>query len=77
MLSLKELDKISNTLANIYDWESNSLESDFINFLQENIPSLRNHELRSLFIAFNNIPAKERMSISFDYHNFIKNHLPP
>lgn len=75
MLSKNELDLITDTLANVYDWESENIERDFVALLKHEVPLLQDKKIEALFIAFDKLPAKERMSPDFDHHAFIKNHL--
>jgi hypothetical protein len=75
MLSKNELDIISNSLANIYDWDSEKVEKDFVTFLKDEIPSLQEKKIESLFTAYDKLPVKEKMSLHFDYQDFITSHL--
>ena len=72
-----DIKQIKASLSNIYDWESQNLEEDFVDFLAKEIPSLDRGKVRSLFRAFDQIPAKDRDSVSFNYESFIEKHLEP
>jgi hypothetical protein len=65
---------ISNTLSNIYDWESEDLKGDFINFIQSEY-KIEESKLSKIFDEFNSLPAIERESISFDINYFVSKHL--
>ncbi len=63
---------ISNTLANIYDWESEDLKSDFIEFINSEY-QVDKSKLEVIFDKFNSLSPLERDSINFDLNNFVSN----
>ena len=65
---------ISNTLSNIYDWESEDLKSDFINFLHSEY-KIEESKLSLIFDEYNSLPALEREALSFDLNHFVSRYL--
>lgn len=61
---------ISNTLSNLYDWESEDLKEDFVSFLH-NEYNIDKEKLSELFDQFNSLPALERDSVSFNLPDFV------
>lgn len=75
MLSNDALKLISNSLVNIFDWDSENLEGEFVAFLKHELPFIEERKLESLFLAFNKIPPKIRMSVDFDHEEFVRSQL--
>ena len=65
---------ISNTLSNVYDWESEDLKGDFVQFLHSEY-QIEESKLSQIFDDYNSIPALERESLSFDINQFVKTYL--
>lgn len=61
---------ISNTLSNIYDWESNDLRSDFIDFLSREC-SIDNKKLGKVFDSFESLPPLVKESVTFRMDQFV------
>jgi hypothetical protein len=65
---------IANTLSNIYDWKSDNLKNDFIEFVSDKYV-IDEGILINIFDDYNSLSPLERDSISFDIHNFITKRL--
>jgi hypothetical protein len=61
---------ITNTLSNIYDWESDDLRSDFINFLNSEY-SINKGKLGYIFDSFDSLSPVIRDSVTFNLNQFV------
>lgn len=72
MLTPFETQIIINTLANIYDWESENLEEDFCNFICKEVKSVDQDFAKKIFSEFDQLNPIEKNSMNFDYSNFLE-----
>lgn len=71
MIKESDCDILSNTLSNLYDWESEDLEKDFIQFVKSEIPHISDQDLKKLFRDYNELSPLERDHVGFDARSFI------
>lgn len=72
MLSKKEIAIIENSLANVFDWTSENLEQDFINFIHSEIPTLAPEQVETLLKRYCSLKPMEREAIDFNFEHFIR-----
>lgn len=65
---------IANTLANIYDWDSENLREDFISFLY-NEYNIEKNTLANIFDSFDALSPLVKDSASFNLNEFVSNKL--
>ena len=62
---------IAITLANIYDWDSNDLQRDFVNHITGLHNSVSKDMAIKIFNTYDNLPTNIRDDIQFDYNSFL------
>lgn len=67
----QNIEIISDTLCNIFNWDSQNLKLDFINSLVENNIQIPLEVAEKIFDDFVKLEASVRCSPSFDYYEFI------
>jgi len=72
MVSKRDIEIICNSLANIYDWDSENLENDFILFIKSEIPHLERDRIEKIINDFERLPAEQKNSINFNYREFVE-----
>ncbi len=75
MLSEKDFIILENSLANVFDWESENLEKDFVSYITSEIPTLTQDSVITLFNKFTSLNPIQRDSVSFNLQHFIQVHL--
>lgn len=65
-----EVELITNTLSNIYDWKSSDIRSDFSSFISKST-SLSLEQACAIFDRFEKTPLLERESINFNYNSLL------
>lgn len=69
-----DIEIIADTLSNLFDWDSENFEQDFINCLAENEIDISREAALRLFHRYLELDTKMRSSPQFDYNQFILNH---
>lgn len=71
MIKESDFNILSNTLSNLYDWDSEDLENDFIQFAKKELPHISDEKLKKLFRDYNELSPLQRDHVAFDTKGFI------
>lgn len=69
-----DIEIIADTLCNVFDWDSENLEKDFIECLKENEIDISREAALTLIHRYLELDTKMRSSPQFDYNKFISSH---
>lgn len=75
MVSNTELTFLTTTLSNLYDWDSDQLEADFISFAAAHCPNVSTSKLVRLFRTFDSLHVRLRDDPRFELEEFIRAHV--
>jgi hypothetical protein len=75
MLTQKDYSIITDSLANLMDWDSENLEKDFVSLIATEIPNLPQDKVIKMFEQFICLHPIQRDALDFDFQAFIQNSL--
>lgn len=65
---------ITNTLSNLYDWDSENIREDFISFLNSEY-AINKEKLAEIYDSYESLSPLTRDSVTFNLNDFVSKQL--